>query len=304
MSKYVAVLLGGRSPERDVSLVSGEKVIEALKAKGYQVSPIDPRDHDWMAQLDAIKPDVVFNALHGDWGEDGRVQGVLDYLDYPYTHSGVAASALAMDKQRAKAVLREAGIQCPEGQLISRFEAAREHVMKPPYVAKPNAQGSSVGVVIVTEGANHPPAILGSEDWPYEEEVLIERFIPGRELTVAVMGDKALTVTEIVPKTAFYDYDAKYSDGGSVHQLPADVPQAVFDECMAEALKAHQVLGCRGLTRSDFRYDPETGGVWLLEINTQPGMTPTSLAPEQAAHCGIGFPDLVAWMVENAACPS
>ncbi len=304
MSKHVAVLLGGRSPERDVSLVSGRKVIEALEAKGYQVSPIDPRDHDWIDQLDGVKPDVVFNALHGDWGEDGRVQGVLDYLGYPYTHSGVAASALAMDKQRAKAVLREAGIQCPEGQLISRFEAARDHVMKPPYVAKPNAQGSSVGVVIVPEGANRPPAILGSEDWPYDEEVLIERFIPGRELTVAVMGDKPLTVTEIVPKTAFYDYDAKYSDGGSVHQLPADVPQAVFDECMAEALKAHQVLGCRGLTRSDFRYDPETGGVWLLEINTQHGMTPTSLAPEQAAHCGIGFPDLVAWMVENAACPN
>ena len=304
MSKHVAVLLGGRSPERDVSLVSGRKVIEALEAKGYQVSPIDPRDHDWIDQLDGVKPDVVFNALHGDWGEDGRVQGVLDYLGYPYTHSGVAASALAMDKQRAKAVLREAGIQCPEGQLISRFEAARDHVMKPPYVAKPNAQGSSVGVVIVPEGANRPPAILGSEDWPYDEEVLIERFIPGRELTVAVMGDKPLTVTEIVPKTAFYDYDAKYSDGGSVHQLPADVPQAVFDECMAEALKAHQVLGCRGLTRSDFRYDPETGGVWLLEINTQPGMTPTSLAPEQAAHCGIDFPDLVAWMVENAACPN
>ena len=304
MSKHVAVLLGGRSPERDVSLVSGRKVVEALEAKGYQVSPIDPRDADWIDQLNGVKPDVVFNALHGDWGEDGRVQGVLDYLGYPYTHSGVAASALAMDKQRAKAVLREAGIQCPEGQLISRFEAARDHVMKPPYVAKPNAQGSSVGVVIVPEGANRPPAILGSEDWPYDEEVLIERFIPGRELTVAVMGDKPLTVTEIVPKTAFYDYDAKYSDGGSVHQLPADVPQAVFDECMAEALKAHQVLGCRGLTRSDFRYDPETGGVWLLEINTQPGMTPTSLAPEQAAHCGIGFPDLVAWMVENAACPN
>lgn len=304
MSKHVAVLLGGRSPERDVSLVSGRKVVEALEAKGYQVSPIDPRDADWIDQLNGVKPDVVFNALHGDWGEDGRVQGVLDYLGYPYTHSGVAASALAMDKQRAKAVLREAGIQCPEGQLISRFEAARDHVLKPPYVAKPNAQGSSVGVVIVPEGANRPPAILGSEDWPYDEEVLIERFIPGRELTVAVMGDKPLTVTEIVPKTAFYDYDAKYSDGGSVHQLPADVPQAVFDECMAEALKAHQVLGCRGLTRSDFRYDPETGGVWLLEINTQPGMTPTSLAPEQAAHCGIGFPDLVAWMVENAACPN
>lgn len=304
MSKLVAVLLGGRSPERDVSLVSGRKVVEALESKGYQVAPIDPRDHDWIRQLDGVKPDVVFNALHGDWGEDGRVQGVLDYLGYAYTHSGVAASALAMDKQRAKAVLREAGIQCPEGQLISRFEAAREHVMKPPYVAKPNAQGSSVGVVIVPEGANQPPAILGSDDWPYDEEVLIERFVPGRELTVAVMDDKALTVTEIVPKTAFYDYDAKYSDGGSVHQLPADVPQAVFNACMSEALKAHQVLGCRGLTRSDFRYDPETGGVWLLEINTQPGMTPTSLAPEQAAHCGIGFPDLVAWMVENAACPN
>ncbi|WP_439635288.1 D-alanine--D-alanine ligase [Oceanicaulis sp.] len=304
MSKHVAVLLGGRSPERDVSLVSGIKVIEALEAKGYQVSPIDPQDADWIDQLNGIKPDVVFNALHGDWGEDGRVQGVLDYLGFAYTHSGVAASALAMDKQRAKAVLREAGIACPEGQLISRFEAAREHVMAPPYVAKPNAQGSSVGVVIVTEGANRPPAILGSDDWPYDEEVLIERFIPGRELTVAVMGDRALTVTEIVPKTAFYDYDAKYAEGGSVHQLPADVPQAVFDQCMRDALTAHQALGCEGLTRSDFRYDPVTGGVWLLEINTQPGMTPTSLAPEQAAHCGVGFPDLVAWMVENAACPS
>ena len=304
MSKHVAVLLGGRSPERDVSLVSGKKVIEALESQGYQASPIDPQDPDWMEQLKAAKPDVVFNALHGDWGEDGRVQGVLDYLGFAYTHSGVAASALAMDKQRAKAVLREAGIACPEGQLISRFDAAREHVMAPPYVAKPNAQGSSVGVLIVTEGANRPPAILGSDDWPYDEEVLIERFIPGRELTVAVMGDRALTVTEIVPKTAFYDYDAKYAEGGSVHQLPADVPQAVFDQCMRDALTAHRVLGCEGLTRSDFRYDPVTGGVWLLEINTQPGMTPTSLAPEQAAHCGIGFPDLVAWMVEIAACPS
>ena len=304
MSKHVAVLLGGRSPERDVSLVSGKKVIEALESQGYQVSPIDPQDSDWIDQLNGIKPDVVFNALHGDWGEDGRVQGVLDYLGFAYTHSGVAASALAMDKQRAKAVLREAGIACPEGQLISRFDAAREHVMAPPYVAKPNAQGSSVGVLIVTEGANRPPAILGSDDWPYDEEVLIERFIPGRELTVAVMGGRALTVTEIVPKTAFYDYDAKYAEGGSVHQLPADVPQAVFDQCLRDALTAHQVLGCEGLTRSDFRYDPVTGGVWLLEINTQPGMTPTSLAPEQAAHCGVGFPDLVAWMVENAACPS
>jgi len=304
MTKRVVVLLGGRSPERDVSLVSGAKVAEALESKGYDVSRVDPRDHDWIDQLNTARPDAVFNALHGDWGEDGRVQGVLDYLGYPYTHSGVAASALAMDKQRAKAVLREAGIACPEGRLVDRFEAARDHVIKPPYVAKPNAQGSSVGVVIVPEGANQPPAVLGSDDWPYEDEVLIERFIPGRELTVAVMGDKALTVTEIVPKTAFYDYDAKYSDGGSVHELPADLPKPVFDQCMADALKAHQVLGCSGMTRSDFRYDPATGGVWLLEINTQPGMTPTSLAPEQAAHVGISFPDLVAWMVENAACPN
>lgn len=304
VSQRVVVLLGGRSPEREVSLISGDQVAQALETKDYDVTRVDPRDADWMDQLVNARPDAVFNALHGDWGEDGRVQGVLDYLGYPYTHSGVAASALAMDKQRAKTVLREAGIACPDGRLVDRFEAARDHVLPPPYVAKPNAQGSSVGVVIVPEGANRPPAILASEDWPYEDEVLIERFIPGRELTVAVMGDKALTVTEIVPKTAFYDYDAKYAEGGSVHEVPAQLPEAVFEQCMADALKAHQVLGCAGMTRSDFRYDPATGGVWLLEINTQPGMTPTSLAPEQAAHVGISFPDLVAWMVENAACPN
>ena len=230
------------------------------------------------------------------------MQGVLEYLRIPYTHSGVLASALAMDKQRTKAVLVAAGIACPEGLIVNRFDAAQTHRLAPPYVAKPNAQGSSVGVVIVPEGANRPPEILASDAWPYGDEVLIERFIPGRELTVAVMGDRALAVTEIVPKTAFYDYEAKYAEGGSVHEIPARLPPAVERQCLDSALKAHQVLGCRGLTRSDFRYDPDSGGVWLLEINTQPGMTPTSLAPEQAAWCGISFEDLVEWMAEDASC--
>lgn len=302
MAKRIALLLGGLSPERDVSLISGEKIAEALRARGHTVIEIDPADAHWPEQLKAAEPDLAFNALHGEWGEDGRIQGVLEYLRLPYTHSGVLASALAMDKQRAKAVLRTAGVNCPEGVIVNRFDAARAHVMDPPYVAKPNAQGSSVGVVIVPEGANRPPALLGSDDWPYGDAVLIERFIPGRELTVAVMGDRALSVTEITPKTAFYDYEAKYADGGSVHQVPADIPADIAERCKADALTAHQVIGCAGLTRSDFRYDPETGKLWLLEINTQPGMTPTSLAPEQAAHCGISFEDLVEWMAEDACC--
>ncbi|MCP2678131.1 D-alanine--D-alanine ligase [Maricaulaceae bacterium NA33B04] len=303
MTKRIAVLLGGRSPERDVSLVSGEKVADALRKRGHAVIHIDPADDDWQAQLIATKPHLAFNALHGEWGEDGRIQGVLEYLGIAYTHSGVMASALAMDKQRAKAVLRDAGIACPEGQIVNRFDAAKAHVMLPPYVAKPNAQGSSVGVVIVPEGTETPPDILASDDWPYGDEVLIERFCPGRELTVAVLGDRALSVTEITPKTAFYDYEAKYADGGSVHQIPADIPDEIAEACKRDALAAHQVLGCAGLTRSDFRYDPATGKVWLLEINTQPGMTPTSLAPEQAAWCGISFEDLVEWMAEDASCP-
>ena len=302
MTKRIALLLGGLSPERDVSLISGEEIADALRARGHTVIAVDPADAHWPEQIKAAKPDLAFNALHGEWGEDGRIQGVLEYLRLPYTHSGVLASALAMDKQRAKVVLRAAGVNCPDGMIVNRFDAARGHVMDPPYVAKPNAQGSSVGVVIVPEGANRPPALLGSDGWPYGDEVLIERFIPGRELTVAVMGDRALCVTEITPKTAFYDYEAKYADGGSVHQVPADIPVAIAERCKADALTAHQVIGCAGLTRSDFRYDPESGKVWLLEINTQPGMTPTSLAPEQAAHCGILFEDLVEWMAEDASC--
>tara|TARA_R110002072_G_scaffold161898_3_gene313563 strand:+ start:182 stop:1096 length:915 start_codon:yes stop_codon:yes gene_type:complete len=303
VSKRIAVLLGGMSAERPVSLVSGKACADALRRKGWDVVEIDPT-RELAAQLAAAAPDVVFNGLHGEWGEDGKVQGILDHYGKPYTHSGVLASALAMDKQRAKAVFERFGVPCPEGKLVNRFEAAKAHAMKPPYVAKPNAQGSSVGVFIVLEGANRPPADLGSTDWALGEEVLIEKFIPGRELTTAVMGDRALGVTEIFPMTAFYDFEAKYSAGGSKHVIPADVPQHIAEECKRLALLAHEALGCRGLTRSDFRWDESGDGrLWLLEINTQPGMTPTSLAPEQAAWSGIEFDDLVHWMAEDASCP-
>ena len=302
MTKRVAVLLGGLSPERDVSLVSGRACAKALRTKGYDVVEIDA-SRDLAQQLKDAAPDIVFNALHGEWGEDGMVQGVLEHFGKPYTHSGVLASALAMDKQKAKAVLRASGIPCPEGLIVNRFEAAKAHAMKPPYVAKPNAQGSSVGVHIVLEGANRPPAELGSTAWALGDEVLIERYIPGRELTVAVMEDRALAVTEIIPNTTFYDYEAKYAAGGSTHILPADVSPAIAEQARALALQAHAVLGCRGLTRTDFRYDESANPpLWLLEINTQPGMTPTSLAPEQALFCGIAFNDLVEWMAENASC--
>ncbi len=301
--RRVAVLMGGMAPERPVSLVSGAKCAEALRSKGYEVVEIDP-GRDVYQKLVEADPDIVFNALHGEWGEDGKVQGVLEHFGRPYTHSGVLASALAMDKQKTKAVLRLAGLNCPEGVIADRFEAAREHLIKPPYVAKPNAQGSSIGVLIVPKGANRPPAELASDTWPYGDEVLIETYVPGRELTVAVMGDRALGVTEIVPKTAFYDYEAKYADGGSIHVLPADIPDAVAEEARRAAVLAHKELGCRGLTRSDFRWDADGDGrLWLLEINTQPGMTPTSLAPEQAAACGIGFSDLVQWIAEDSSCP-
>ncbi|MBR9825915.1 MAG: D-alanine--D-alanine ligase [Alphaproteobacteria bacterium] len=302
MSKRIAVLLGGLSPERDVSLVSGKAVAEGLREKGFDVIEIDA-GRDLYDQLVEAKPDIVFNALHGEWGEDGMVQGVLEHYGKPYTHSGVLASSLAMNKQMAKDVLRAAGIPCPEGVIVNRFEAAKTHAMKPPYVAKPNAQGSSVGVHIVLEGANRPPADLASEADGLGDEVLVERYVPGRELTVAVMEDKALAVTEIIPNTEFYDYEAKYAAGGSDHILPAPVPEKITQLAKELALKAHKVLGCRGLTRSDFRYDESANQpLWLLEINTQPGMTPTSLAPEQALFCGIAFPDLVEWMAENASC--
>lgn len=299
----IAVLKGGWSAEREVSLNSGAAAARALREAGYEAVEIDA-GQDLAQALAKVAPDAVFNALHGQWGEDGCVQGLLEVLKLPYTHSGVLASALAMDKQRAKLVLKAAGVPSPDGLILSRFEAAGGHAMAPPYVIKPNAQGSSVGVFIIREGDNRPPSELTSPQWSLGDEVLVERFIPGRELTVAVMGERALCVTEILPATAFYDYEAKYAAGGSRHVLPAAIPDIVARRCMDLALTAHRALGCRGVTRSDFRYDSGASGeqVYFLEINTQPGMTATSLTPEQAAHCGISFAELCAFLIEDASC--
>jgi D-alanine-D-alanine ligase len=296
---HVAVLMGGLSSEREVSLVSGAACAKALEASGAKVTRVDA-GRDLAQVLTALKPDVVFNALHGEWGEDGCVQGVLETLALPYTHCGVLASALAMDKAKSKAVLAAAGVTVPGGGLFNRFDAARDHVMPPPYVVKPNAEGSSVGVFLVFEGANSPPQELIAPAWTYGDEVMIEPYIAGFELSVAVMDGKALTVTEIVPRTGFYDYDAKYGEGGSSHVVPARIPAHAAERAKAMAEAAHAALGCRGVTRSDFRYDDINDLLVLLEVNTQPGMTPTSLVPEQAAYLGIGFEDLVCWIVEDA----
>ncbi len=300
--RRIAVLAGGLSPERPVSLISAKAYAGALERLGADVITIDA-GRDVAQALVAARPDVVLNALHGEWGEDGCVQGVLETLRLPYTHSGVLASALAMDKAKAKAVLAAAGIRVPGGRLYNRFEAAKAHVMAPPYVVKPNAQGSSVGVFLVFEGANRPPQELVSDAWTFGEEVMIEPYIAGKELSVAVMGDRALAVTDIVPSTGFYDFDAKYGEGGSNHVIPADIPAVVEASAKRISVAAHAALGCRGLTRSDFRYDPVKDDLVLLEVNTQPGFTPTSLAPEQAAYCGIEFDQLVLWIVEDAGCP-
>jgi D-alanine-D-alanine ligase len=296
---HVAVLLGGLSSERPVSLVSGAACADGLERSGARVSRIDA-GRDLAQVLAELKPDVIFNALHGEWGEDGCVQGILETLQIPYSHSGVLASALAMDKAKAKAVLAAAGVQVPGGGLYDRFVAARDHVMPPPYVVKPNAEGSSVGVFLVFEGANGPPQALAAETWTYGEEVMIEPYVPGLELAVAVMDGKALAVTEIKPRTGFYDFEAKYGEGGSIHVLPAPISDAASRRAMAMAEAAHKALGCRGVTRSDFRYDDINDLLVLLEVNTQPGMTPTSLVPEQAAHTGVGFDELVCWIVEDA----
>ena len=299
MTKQVAVFMGGWSAERDVSLVSGAACSEALKRAGYSVTAIDvQRDVGSLLGRLFPKPDVVFNALHGRFGEDGCIQGLLDILQIPYTHSGLTASALAMDKPLAKRLFKNAGIAVAEDKLATREEVLAGDVMEPPYVIKPSNEGSSVGIHIVREGGNTHP--LAGESWPYGEQVMVERFIPGRELTVAVMGDKPLAVTEIMTSHAFYDYDAKYADGGSQHQIPADIDKAVYDEALRLAKLAHDALGCRGVSRADFRYDGEQ--LFILEVNTQPGMTPTSLVPEQALHVGISFEELVSWMVENAEC--
>jgi len=303
---HVAVLMGGLSPEREVSLDSGAGCADALEGQAGRVSRVDA-DRDLAEVLAALKPDVVFNALHGVWGEDGCVQGILETLRIPYTHSGVLASALAMDKDKSKAVLRAAGVIVPGGGLYDRREVARRHVIEPPYVIKPNAEGSSVGVFLVPAGANGPQTEVGAADWAYGDEVMVEPYIAGRELCVAVMGEaagpRALTVTDITPVKGFYDYEAKYAPGGSIHKLPAELPAHVFEAALRQAERAHAALGCRGVSRSDFRYDDIKDDLVLLEVNTQPGMTSTSLTPEQAAHVGIGYQDLVRWMVEDASCP-
>ncbi len=303
--KHVAVLMGGLSAERSVSLKSGAACALALEGEGYRVTRIDV-GHDLSDALSHLKPDVVFNALHGRYGEDGIVQGILEMLRIPYTHSGVLASSLAMQKDRAKAVMKAAGVPVAEGITISRFEAAKAHVMPPPYVVKPVSEGSSVGVILVREDRTHPPQELGRTDWPYGDTVLVERYIPGRELTCAVMDGRALGVIDIQPAAgSFYDFESKYAKGGSIHVLPAKILPNIYHLVQKLALTAHQSLGCRGVSRADFRYDDTpngTGEVICLEVNTQPGMTETSLVPELAAHEGIGFGELVRWMVEDASC--
>jgi len=306
MSRRVAVLMGGTSPERDVSLVSGAAVADALRDRGYAVDAIDVTG-DVRALIDALDPapDVVFNALHGRHGEDGCVQGLLELLGIPYTHSGVAASAVAMDKPLAKRLFAEAGIPCPDGKVMDRDAVlAGDGLPPPPYVIKPLNQGSSVGVRVVLDGEAGAP--FGNEPWPFGDRVLVETYIPGREIHVAIMGDRALGAVEIRPKGRFYDYAAKYEEGQAEHLMPAPLPKAAYDEALRLGLNAHRAAECRGVTRADLRYDDtgsgETGQFALLEINTQPGMTPLSLVPEIAAHAGIPFADLVTWMVENAAC--
>ena len=298
----VAVIMGGWSSERPVSLSSGKGMADAARRSGFDVVEIDVT-RQLAQQLAEAKPDVVLNALHGPWGEDGCVQGILEIMGIPYTHSGVLASALAMDKDKARAVYAQHGLDVAEGGMYDVEELARDHIMAPPYVIKPSAEGSSFGVFIVREGANRPPKELTDGTWTFGKRALVEKFIPGRELTVGVMGDRAMAVTEITTLRDYYDFDAKYQAGGSRHVLPADLPNAVTEAALSASLRAHQALGCRGVSRSDFRYDDKAGRLVILETNTQPGMTPTSLIPEQAAHMGIDYPSLVRWMIEDASCP-
>jgi D-alanine-D-alanine ligase len=303
---HVAVLMGGFSAEREVSLSSGKACADALEGEGYRVTRIDV-GRDIADVLRQVKPDACFNALHGRWGEDGCIQGILEYSRMPYTHSGVLASALAMHKERAKDVMRRAGVPVADGIVASRFEAAKRHLMAPPYVVKPVNEGSSVGVFIVKEDYRHPPQELMADDWNLGETVLVERFVPGRELTCAVMGDKALGVIDIVPAGTlhFYNYEAKYAKGGSIHILPADLSPNIYQSVQTFTLEAHRALGCRGVSRADFRLDVRADGsheLVCLEVNTQPGMTETSLVPDLARHAGLTFGELVRWIVEDASC--
>ncbi|MEM7765980.1 MAG: D-alanine--D-alanine ligase [Pseudomonadota bacterium] len=298
----VAVIYGGWSSEREVSISSGTQLARAARAAGFDVVEIDAT-RALAGQIETAAPDVILNGLHGPWGEDGCVQGVFEVLGIPYTHSGVRSSAVAMDKRLSKAIYVQYGFDVAEDVPVTRAEAAAAHPLKPPYVVKPVAEGSSFGIVIVPEGANGPSQQTLSDEWAYGDDLMAEEFIPGRELTVGVMGDRALGVTEITTLREFYDFDAKYAAGGSRHVFPADLPDHVTQKAQDIALKAHAALGCRGVTRSDFRYDENKDRLVILETNTQPGMTPTSLVPEQAAGVGISFEELVRWMVEDASCP-
>jgi D-alanine-D-alanine ligase len=301
--KHVAVLMGGWSAEREVSLRSGKACADALEASGYRVTKIDV-GRDIANVLQMVKPDVALNVLHGRPGEDGTLQGILEIVGIPYSHSGVLASAAAMQKDLAKTIFHAAGIPTPGGKLVSRAAAAKQHVLERPYVLKPVNEGSSLGVFIVTEAHEHPPQELNRGDWEFGDTLLAEPFIPGKELTCAVMGEKALDVVEVVPTARFYDYEAKYAPGGSRHLLPAPISPLVYQEVRRLSLAAHRALGCRGVSRADFRWDDGaegTSGLVCLEVNTQPGMTETSLVPEMAGHAGIAFVELVAWMVEDAS---
>ncbi|HZL30744.1 MAG TPA: D-alanine--D-alanine ligase [Pseudolabrys sp.] len=301
--KHVAVLMGGWSAEREVSLRSGKACADAAERAGFRVTRVDVT-RDIAAVLTKLKPDAALNVLHGRPGEDGTLQGLLEIIGVPYSHSGVMASSVAMQKDIAKTVLKAAGVPVPGGTVVHRAEAASKHLLPPPYVIKPVAEGSSVGVFIVREDHAHPPQELTRADWSFGDVVLVERYIPGKELTCAVVAEKPTGVIEIVANTKFYDYEAKYAPGGSTHLLPAPVSPEIYEECRRLALLAHRALGCRGVTRADFRYDDSlagTAGLACLEVNTQPGMTETSLVPELAAHAGMSFEDLVRWMIEDAS---
>jgi D-alanine-D-alanine ligase len=305
MTKHVAVLMGGLSAEREISLRSGAACAKALQEQGYRVTPVDV-GRDAASVLATLAPDVAFNALHGKFGEDGCIQGVLELLGIPYTHSGVLASSVAMKKDVAKLVMAAAGVPVPKGRVVHRLDAARTHVLPAPYVLKPVSEGSSFGVFIIRDDAAPPPAELSAADWSHGELMLAEQFVDGRELTCAVMGERALDVIEIVAADGgWYDYHAKYAKGGSKHILPANLKEKIYQEVQHLAIEAHRALGCRGVSRADFRYDDRPGGTGelvVLEVNTQPGMTETSLVPEMAAFAGFSFGELVKWMVEDASC--
>jgi D-alanine-D-alanine ligase len=301
--KHVAVLMGGWSAEREVSLRSGNACADAAERAGYRVTRVDVT-RDIARVLADLKPDVALNVLHGPPGEDGALQGILEVIGIPYSHSGIMASAVAMQKDIAKTVLKAAGVPVPGGMVAHRMDVAKAHMLPPPYVIKPLSEGSSIGVFIVRKDHAHPPQELSGADWKFGDKVLVEPFIPGKELTCAVIAEKPTAVIEIIAHTAFYDYEAKYAPGGSTHILPAPVSAEVTEACQRLALQAHHALGCRGVTRADFRYDDSLAGIAgisCLEVNTQPGMTATSLVPELAAHAGMSFPDLARWMIEDAS---